>query len=221
MQASSILVIDDDPITCEVLGSWCTHFGAACTTVLSISDAEARLAERAFDIVLCDVHLPGNRSLAWVRQLTARRNAPVVVLITGNPELESTLAAANIAVAGYLVKPLDFATLGKLVQRLVDERRRQSQLAELSLSASQLLAAASGEAMQFDPQLQNHLREVGERLHSHTRQPRITANDELLRRTVAEAVDVLEKTKHNFRSKQLGDLRRRLQQSLASEFATA
>ena len=220
MQASSILVVDDDPITCEVLGGWCTHFGADCTTVLSITDAETRLAERAFDVVLCDVHLPGNRSLAWVRQLTARRNAPVVVLITGNPELESTLAAANLAVAGYLVKPLDFATLGKLVQRLVDERRRQSQLAELSLSASQLLAAASGEAMQFDPQLQSHLREVAERLHTHTRLPRVTANDELLRSTIADAVEVLDKTRHNFRSKQLGDLRRRLQQSLASEFAT-
>jgi len=221
VQHSSILVIDDDPITCEVLGSWCLHQGAACTTVGSLHEAEFHLNESVFDLVLCDVHLPGNRKLGWVRALTQRPNAPTVVMITGNPELESTLAAANLSIGGYLIKPLDFAALRALVQRLLDVRHRQRQLAELSRSAAELLSLCRDTAQNLDPQLRTQLHQLADRLQSQSQSPAETDSAQPLRQSLVEAIAVLEKTKHSFRSKELGALRRRLEQTLAAELAPA
>lgn len=221
MQHSSILVIDDDPITCEVLGSWCIHQGAACTTVGSIHEAEICLNECLYDLVLCDVHLPGNRKLGWVRNLTQRPNAPTVVMITGNPELESTLAAANLSVGGYLIKPLDFSALRALVHRLLDARHRQRQLAELSRSAAELLSLCRDTTQNFDPQLRTQLTQLADRLKAQSQPAADASSTQPLRQSLVEAIAVLEKTKHSFRSKELGALRHRLEQTLAAELAPA
>lgn len=216
---SSILVIDDDPITCEVLAGWSTHCGARCATAHSVVEAESRLAEQEFDLVLCDVHLPGNRSLAWVRNFTTRPAAPAVVLITGSPELESTLAAANLGIGGYLIKPLDFSNLKALAQRLIDSRRQQRHTVELARTAAQLLAQVQSLTADADPLVKPQLSALAEQLQNQSAQPR-PSNEEPLRQSLVDAIAVLEKTKHSFRSKELGELRRRLQQTLDAELAT-
>lgn len=220
MQESTILVIDDDAITREVLAGWCTHHGIHCTTTDSITGAEELLATTSFDLILCDVHLPGNRSLGWVRTFTTRPGAPTVVLITGNPELETTLAAANLSVGGYLLKPLDFNNLLSVVQRHLENRRRLKKLADLSQATALLLTESESNPLGIEPQLHQQLVHLLAQLQDHATLPRAIF-DQPLRQSLVDAVAVLEKTKHSFRSKELGDLRRRLEQTLQSELAVA
>lgn len=221
MKDASILIVDDDALTREMLEAWCIHLGARCVVAGSTSEADAALQRDAFDVVLCDVHLPGNQRLGWVRTLVSRPEAPAVVMITGNPELESTLSAANLPIAGYLVKPLDFAVLGDLVARLLAERKTREELRALSQQAAALLADPEFEPGDRDSLRERllHLtqclaREAGRTGRSPAPEP---ANDTPLRSAIAETIAVLEKTKRNFRSKELGQLRVRLQQMLTAE----
>lgn len=143
----------------------------------------------------------------------ARPNAPAVVLITGTPELESTLRAANLAVAGYLVKPLDLDTLRTLCTRLVEQRQQRRELLELSRATSDLLAVDGA----LDPAVCEHLHRLSQSFAAASiPDPRSAAasEDTPWRATIVEAIAVLEKTKHAFRSKDLGALRVRLEATL-------
>ncbi|HWA26908.1 MAG TPA: response regulator [Lacunisphaera sp.] len=219
MQDAHILIVEDDPIAGEVLAAWARQHGAHATCAASLSEADAALAAGACDLILSDVHLPGNHRLEWVERILARNLAPPLVLITGNPELETTMRAANLPVAGYLVKPADLTTLSALAIRLIDDHRQRREWQELSREAVVLInqlgpeAAVVGEKLR---QLSLRLAESG----SHRR--RTAPGEELVwRELLVETVATLEKTKHSFRSKDLGRLRLRLEQVLARRDAAA
>ncbi|MBI5423614.1 MAG: response regulator [Opitutae bacterium] len=214
MKSSRILIVDDDQLTRDMLEGWCLHCGAHCVTAGSTAEADEALSIGTFDAIICDVHLPGNRQLGWVRQIVAQETSPAVIMMTGNPELESTLSAANLAVAGYLVKPLNLVMLRELVISIVDNRRQQRALVNLSHATAQLLVAARNNDGGQDDQLQDHLLRLAQQLQAQSTVPRTGTLVVPLRESVAEAIAVLERTKHSFRSKDLGELRRRLQQTL-------
>lgn len=214
MKSSRILIVDDDPLTRDMLEGWCLHCGAHCKTAASTADADVALSTEEFDAIICDVHLPGNRQLGWVRQIVSRESSPAVVMMTGNPELESTLSAANLSVAGYLVKPLNLVMLRELVTSIVDNRRQQRALIDLSHATANLLVVARNTEGGQDDQLQDHLLRLAQQLQVQSAVPRTGTLVGPLRESVAEAIAVLERTKHSFRSKDLGELRRRLQQTL-------
>jgi len=214
MKSSRILIVDDDPLTRDMLEGWCLHCGADCVTAASTAEADAALSQGAFDVIICDVHLPGNRQLSWVRGIVAQESSPPVLMMTGNPELESTLSAANLSVAGYLVKPLNLVMLRELVSGIIDNRRQQRALVDLSHATAQMLAAARNTDGGQDEQLQEHLLRLAQQLQAQSTVPRTGTLIGPLRESVVEAIAVLERTKHSFRSKDLGELRRRLQQTL-------
>lgn len=218
MKQSKILIVDDDPLTCTMLAGWVEHLGAHAVVAHSTSAADAALAQEAFDILLSDVHLPGNQQLRWVQQILAREAAPAVVLITGTPELQSTLRAANLAVAGYLVKPLDLGALQALCKELMEARRHRRQMLDLSRETARLLEFSPG-SERVDPSVREHLARLAQNLALASERPPLRgavpfAPDAPWRTTIVEAIAVLEKTKHAFRSKDLGLLRRRLEETL-------
>jgi DNA-binding response OmpR family regulator len=222
MKDFPILVVDDDPVTCAMLDAWLRHCGAKPLVAGSTAEADAILAAQAVELVLSDVHLPGNQQLRWVQAVLARPEAPAVLLITGNPELETTLRAANLATSGYLVKPLDFAVLEARCREIISARSRRRELLDLSRETARLLDS-SEEGAGLDPAVRSHLHRLAGNLSAAAdRGDRgNAAADEPWRRTIVDAIAILEKTKHAFRSKDLGILRRRLEDSLRQHRASA
>ena len=110
----------------------------------------------------------------------AQAQLPPVLLVTGTPDLETACRAANLPVAGYLLKPFDFSALDEVVQRV---RRLADYCTSLRTQPGRVPAGHPGE--------------------------------ETWRTAITETIGVLEKTKHSFRSKELGGLRQRLQRLLA------
>ena len=225
MKYTSILVVEDDPISSAVLAGWARQQGSTVVTVGTTGEADAALVDNTFDLVLSDVHLPGNHRLEWVEQVLAADFPPPVILVTGQPELETTLRAANLPVAGYLVKPVDFVSLGRLVQRLVAEHRHRRELRALSREAAWLLTDSISHPPGGAGALPEKLQKLSLALASEaSRSPRETGRthpDEAWRSVIAETIAVLEKTRHSFRSKELGELRQRLQRLVASDAASA
>ena len=81
---SAVLVVDDQPPVREFLVRW---LGPAGYETAQAPDAEAALsllAERSFDVVLCDVQMPGRGGLWLVDQLRdhearhGRQDVPIV-----------------------------------------------------------------------------------------------------------------------------------------------
>lgn len=57
--ALSALVIDDEPIICYVIKRMLAHFGVQAETVARAEEALSLLQTGRYDVVLCDVKMPG------------------------------------------------------------------------------------------------------------------------------------------------------------------
>lgn len=208
-----ILLVDDEPEIGAALFAWLERQGYDAAFAEGPDQADALLAAREFDVVLSDIQMPGNFKLEWIARQLQAPCPPPVLLMTGNPELETAMRAANLPIAGYLLKPLFYDEVAATLERLAADHRRRRELLDLSNEVTRLLAAAKSTAA--DP-LAKELHRLARQLAAEAqRSPRETKHADgsaHWRDAVAHTIVVLEKTKHSFRSKELGELRRRLQQ---------
>lgn len=116
-----ILVVDDNPLNCKLLGLLLERAGHRVASVQSGEAALARLAAEPFDLVLMDMQMPGLDGLETTRRIRAlpdpaRARVPVVA-VTANamPGDEQRCRAAGMD--GYLTKPIDGASLSASVER--------------------------------------------------------------------------------------------------------
>jgi CheY-like chemotaxis protein len=54
-----IMIVDDEPVVCDVLHDDLSERGYQCTTALNGNDALSKLAAQEFGAVLLDIRLPG------------------------------------------------------------------------------------------------------------------------------------------------------------------
>lgn len=98
--APRVLVIDDEPELQRALQRILEHLGCSVTMALD-GETGVRLAgEKAFDLVLCDLRLPGLHSRELLDQLreTAPEAAESIVFMTGDtitPEIQEFIASTG------------------------------------------------------------------------------------------------------------------------------
>lgn len=116
-----ILVVDDNPLNCRLLGLLLERAGHRVASVQSGEAALARLAAEPFDLVLMDMQMPGLDGLETTRRIRAlpdptKARVPVVA-VTANamPGDQERCRAAGMD--GYLTKPIDGASLSAAVER--------------------------------------------------------------------------------------------------------
>lgn len=123
----TFLIVDDDPMTTDIVSQIVRDFGAEA--VVSAADGRAaldRIAERpdCFDVLLCDLNMPGMDGVELIRNLAAIANPPraVILMSCSDPGLlraVSGLAAGRrLSVAGVLTKPVRRTDLLDLLFRL-------------------------------------------------------------------------------------------------------
>jgi len=210
-----VLLVDDEPLVGQTLGLWLRKLGYDAPLASSPAEADRLLAAASFDLLLTDVNMPGNFRLEWIENLLSRPAIPPILLITGTPDLETACRAANLPIAGYLLKPLDFDTLDSVIQGVLQEHRPHREFVRITQDIIHLLTARrSGGSPEADA-LVARLTLLSSNFRTPT--PRVAADratDEAWRTTISDTIAVIEKTKHSFRSKELGQLRLRLQQML-------
>ena len=113
---ADILVIDDDPVVTRML----TRVLSSHRVVVTHSGARAieLLGTRSFDVILCDLSMPGMSGIAFYEQVGAisPELARRVVFMTGGAfTAESHEFLANLP-NSWLEKPFDISTLRELVR---------------------------------------------------------------------------------------------------------
>jgi len=212
-----VLVVDDDAVGSLVLCQWLRTKQYEVAQADSPANADPYLHRSGFDLIISDIVMPGNTRLEWVEALVAAGTGLPILLMTANPALETACRAANLRVAGYLIKPLDWQTLDATVQRLIGERRRQRDFLALKHEILGLLEGRDPQSeIGLDSAVVEKLKRIANDIHSTGGVGSTVANgrdaDDRWRAAITDAIVVLEKTRHSFRSKELGQLRARLQQ---------
>jgi PAS domain S-box-containing protein len=126
MSDSTVLVIDDQAFTRDVVAAIFTRAKAAVYTASSVREGLERFTEASPDIVICDIALPMEDGYAFVRAVRAMpaplRNTPIIALTAfGRPE--DRQRALDSGFDGYLKKPVEPMELVQTTLRIATERR--------------------------------------------------------------------------------------------------
>jgi EAL domain-containing protein (putative c-di-GMP-specific phosphodiesterase class I) len=79
-----------------------------------------RIVETAsFDAVLCDIRMPKMSGLAFARFVRSLAPEVPILLMTGDPQLDSALEAIEVGILEYLPKPIEPAKLRSAVTRAI------------------------------------------------------------------------------------------------------
>ena len=122
LKCCSILVIEDDAAINDVVCSALKGEGYEC--VPAYSGTEARLLLQVeplacpFDLVICDLMLPGMSGEEVVAFIRAQSNVPILV-ISAKAEVVDRVSLLKQGVDDYLVKPFDLDELAARVEALL------------------------------------------------------------------------------------------------------
>lgn len=100
-----LLVVDDDPAVRELLSKALTAAGYLVDVAVDGASALARLSEKAYDLMITDLKMPGQDGLSLIRQARLTTQGLPVIVITGYSSEATAIEAINLGVAGYLTKP--------------------------------------------------------------------------------------------------------------------
>ena len=136
-----ILIVDDEP---EVLGLFRAALevrGHSVEEAVDVVQARERLAGAEFDLVVCDINLPGETGLTLVRQVADEFPDIAIVMVTAEDQPALADEALALGACGYLVKPCrtnDLAITVAVGLRVRDLTRRARLHVEAPSGASDL-----------------------------------------------------------------------------------
>lgn len=207
-------------------------------------EALCLLEAQDYDVLVSDILMPGNPDMEMLKRIPARNAGLPVILATGYPSAQTAIQAIDLNVLAYLVKPAAFPDLlarvregvaQRRVQRAVQasSRRVQDWAREWEDLATSLSRSSRAGVFSVQQMLGMILGRMGETLldlknlvdlsladgESGTgtcpvlRCPRLEMYEALIR----EGIETLERTKSSFKSRELGDLRQRLEQMVQAQ----
>jgi two-component system NtrC family response regulator len=111
---SRVLVVDDDAAVSFALERFLQGAGHEAVVAPDAERGIALAKDRAFDLILLDLRLPGMSGQAALPELT--KHAPVVVL-TAHGSAETAMDALAAGAFDHLTKPVELAELKRVVER--------------------------------------------------------------------------------------------------------
>ena len=130
-----VLIIDDEEqirnLLIDVLGS-----AYQCSDAGSAEEALAALAETTFDLVISDIDMGGMSGLELVPRVHSLSPDTVVVMVSGNQDIEFAIKALRVGAFDYITKPIDLRHVEASVERalnhanLLKEKRRYKEQIE-------------------------------------------------------------------------------------------
>ena len=239
-----ILIVDDDEVFLKSTTDSLHRGGYACDCVGDITGAMRLLGENRYDLLIADIKMPGTSELGLIRNMPGFAEGMPVILVTNHPWLGSAIESIRLGVKAYLVKPLDFEELLQEVRaaigcsrayRLVYEMKQRLQYRYEGLGDMEELLTKTnrnGLPVQINGFIELTFRNIIDELFDLKHITGILAEGngqeqvchlfncprlDSLRKGMAETIEVLEKTKNAFKSRDLGVIRGRLEELISSK----
>jgi two-component system sensor histidine kinase/response regulator len=133
-----ILVVDDEEMIRVTVQSFLTRIGYDCSTSADAADAMADLDRHPFEMVICDVNMPGTDGIQFMRQAKAIYPELDFIIMTGYGSEYTYVDIVSAGASDYMTKPFEMKELQARIERINRERHI---LLELKLTNVQLEAA--------------------------------------------------------------------------------
>ena len=121
--ASKILIVDNDPHTCEGLQVLLSNQGYETQACNNGKEAIELLAKDSFDLVLLDIEMPDITGFHIMDYINIQKPKPLVIVITGHATVASAVESLRKGACDYLTKPYDFIQLIDAVENALEQSR--------------------------------------------------------------------------------------------------
>lgn len=129
-----LLLVEDDDLLAEVLTVVLSPH-ADVTWAPSAEAALEFLGTRDWDLLICDIELPGMDGLEFVRVARERHPQISALMLSGHADFEHAVAAIRAGADDYLPKPVDRKALTTKTQELIALSRERKAAARATVLA--------------------------------------------------------------------------------------
>src|SRR5579871_703224 len=131
MPAEKILIVDDERLVRWSLRQKCEEWGYHVVEAAA-GDPGLRLAQsESPDLVLLDVRMPDINGIQVLEQIKKAPDAPAVIMITADPQLDDVKTALKLGAYDFIGKPLDFEELRVTIQNALEATRLRTEVQSL------------------------------------------------------------------------------------------
>ena len=123
---TQVLVIDDEEPVRTIIGQILETDGYNCRLGSNASEGREFLRRLRFDLILCDIDMPGESGLDFIRYAVSEYPDTAAVMVTGLDDPMTAEVALEIGAYDYIIKP--FNRNGVLISVANVLRRRQLEI---------------------------------------------------------------------------------------------
>ncbi|MEW6203505.1 MAG: response regulator [bacterium] len=123
MNTVHLLLVDDEERFLSTTKTLLEKQGIDTTTVTNGFDALKIMDERAVDVVILDVKMPGMDGVETLSRIKQKHPLVEVIMLTGHASIESAVEGLKLGAFDYLVKPCDIPDLLAKIKEAYDKKR--------------------------------------------------------------------------------------------------
>jgi PAS domain S-box-containing protein len=125
---ATILVVDDDPGTCQTIGDVLRLRGYSTKIANRGGSALETLSGRGVDLAILDIELPDVSGLELLQSLKKSSPSTEVIIITGHASVPTAVKAIDGSAFAYLTKPFEMDNLLSIVDKALGKQRLERAL---------------------------------------------------------------------------------------------
>jgi response regulator RpfG family c-di-GMP phosphodiesterase len=122
-EMARVLIVDDEKATQHMLCRLLDRSGYSCGTASDAEEARAILSGQDFELVLCDVNMPGESGIDFIKFMSAAYPETAIIMVTGSDDREIAESALDIGAYGYIIKPFKSNELMISISNALRRRR--------------------------------------------------------------------------------------------------
>lgn len=119
-KVKTILVIDDDVVTREMIKNILSGHGYEVSTAFDGVDAVLCLTKRNFDLILCDIFMPNLSGFQLLEFMNRNQLKIPVIFLTASNKVEDEIKGLMLGAEDYIRKPIHKSTLLIRVGKILD-----------------------------------------------------------------------------------------------------
>jgi response regulator RpfG family c-di-GMP phosphodiesterase len=100
-----VLIVDDDEAIQRILSRIVEKIGRECETAASAEEARRIMDKEVFDLILCDIHLPGESGMVLIKHALSVYPDTAIIMVSGLEDPDVVEQALKLGAYGYIVKP--------------------------------------------------------------------------------------------------------------------
>jgi DNA-binding NtrC family response regulator len=131
MSAEKILIIDDERLVRWSLRQKCEEWGYEVVEAPGGTPGLSLAQQELPSLILLDVRMPDINGIQVLEQIKKAPDAPPVIMITADPQLDDVKTAIKLGAYDFVGKPLDFDELHVTMQNALEATRLRTEVQSL------------------------------------------------------------------------------------------